>query len=217
MVGRSGFSADGLDSSLDQSQRIDGQIVTDSEEEGKTDDEGEAKTIDEYANLKTKAAEANDDSAVIDPRLEAIVERMLDKCILDRKYQQAIGMAIECGRLNKLEEAVLRSDNVHSIINYCMVVSHSFVNRREYQLKHLSASNFLDEPESVAIILEELLRSENLDDALLAFQIAFDLVENEHQAFLLKVRDRLPSSKSQPSEPTQYTVAGVSSARFCTN
>ncbi|KAH6794857.1 hypothetical protein C2S52_005334 [Perilla frutescens var. hirtella] len=60
---------------------------------------------------------------------------MLDKCILDGKYQQAIGMVIECGRLDKLEEAVLRSDNVHSTINYCIVVSHSFVNRREYRLE----------------------------------------------------------------------------------
>lgn len=59
---------------------------------------------------------------------------------------------------------------------------------------------FLDEPEGVASILEKLLRSENKDDALLAFQIAFDLVENEHQAFLLNVRDRLSPPKSQPSE-----------------
>ncbi|KAK1294537.1 hypothetical protein QJS10_CPA16g01541 [Acorus calamus] len=35
------------------------------------------------------------------------------------------------------------------------------------------------------------------DEALLAFQIAFDLVENECQAFLLKVRDSLPDAKSQ--------------------
>lgn len=62
---------------------------------------------------------------------------------------------------------------------------------------------FLDEPEGVANILEKLLRSENVDDALMAFQIAFDLVENEHQAFLLKVRDQLPIAKSQPSEPPQ--------------
>lgn len=40
-----------------------------------------AKAIDEYANLKTKAAEGNDESAVIDLRLEAIVERMLDKYV----------------------------------------------------------------------------------------------------------------------------------------
>ncbi|RRT75338.1 hypothetical protein B296_00031322 [Ensete ventricosum] len=35
------------------------------------------------------------------------------------------------------------------------------------------------------------------DDALLAFQIAFDLVENEHQAFLLNLKSRLAGSKSQ--------------------
>ncbi|PHT48819.1 26S proteasome non-ATPase regulatory subunit 1 -like protein A [Capsicum baccatum] len=62
---------------------------------------------------------------------------------------------------------------------------------------------FLDKPEDVARILEKLLRSENKDDALLAFQIAFDLVENEHQAFLLKVRDRLSSPDLQPSEPAE--------------
>lgn len=62
---------------------------------------------------------------------------------------------------------------------------------------------FLDEPEGVASILEKLLRSENKDDALLALQIAFDLVENEHQAFLLNVRDRLALPKSQPSESAQ--------------
>ena len=59
---------------------------------------------------------------------------------------------------------------------------------------------FLDESEGVASKLEKLLRSENKDDALLAFQIAFDLVENEHQAFLLNVRDRLAPPQSQPSE-----------------
>lgn len=62
---------------------------------------------------------------------------------------------------------------------------------------------FLDKPEDVASILEKLLRSENKDDALLAFQIAFDLVENEHQAFLLSVRNRLSSPNLQPSEPVQ--------------
>lgn len=63
---------------------------------------------------------------------------------------------------------------------------------------------FLDESEAVANILEKLLRSENKDEALLAFQIAFDLIENEHQAFLLKVRDRLSTPKTQqPSGQVQ--------------
>ncbi|GFP98326.1 26S proteasome non-ATPase regulatory subunit 1 homolog a [Phtheirospermum japonicum] len=113
------------------------------------------KSIDEYVSLKNKAAEANVEPAVVDPRLETIVERMFDKCIIDGKYQQAIGMAIECRRLDELEEAVLRSDNVHATINYCIDVSHSFVNQREYRHERL------------------------------------------------KVRDRLPSAKSQPLEPAQ--------------
>ncbi|QCD85398.1 26S proteasome non-ATPase regulatory subunit 1 homolog A-like [Vigna unguiculata] len=181
-----------------------------------------AKAIDEYASLKSKAAESSDESVKVDPRLEAIVERLLDKCIVDGKYQQAMGTAIECRRLDKLEEAITRSDNVQGTLSYCIYVSHSFVNLREYRQEvlrllvkvfqklpspdYLSICQclmFLDEPEGVASILEKLLRSENKDDALLAFQIAFDLVENEHQAFLLNVRDRLSPPKSQPSEAAQ--------------
>ena len=39
-----------------------------------------AKAIDEYASLKSRAGESNDE-ALVDPRLEAIVERMLDKYV----------------------------------------------------------------------------------------------------------------------------------------
>ncbi|XP_030533925.1 26S proteasome non-ATPase regulatory subunit 1 homolog A [Rhodamnia argentea] len=180
-----------------------------------------SKAIDEYASLKTKAAESNNEAVEVDHRLEAIVERMLDKCINDGKYQQAMGIAIECRRLDKLEEAVTRSDNVHGSLSYCINISHSFVYRREYRhevlrllvnvyqklpspdyLSICQCLMFLDEPEEVARILEKLLRS-NKDDALLAFQIAFDLVENEHQAFLLNVRDRLSVSTSRSQESGQ--------------
>jgi 26S proteasome regulatory subunit N2 len=40
-----------------------------------------AKAIDEYASFKSKAAESNDESTKVDPRLEAIVERLLDKYV----------------------------------------------------------------------------------------------------------------------------------------
>ena len=39
------------------------------------------------------------------------------------------------------------------------------------------------------------------DDALLAYQIAFDLVENENQAFLLNVRNRLEVQTPGQSNP----------------
>uniref|UniRef100_A0A803N5A0 26S proteasome non-ATPase regulatory subunit 1 homolog n=1 Tax=Chenopodium quinoa TaxID=63459 RepID=A0A803N5A0_CHEQI len=179
------------------------------------------KAIDEYASLRNKAAESKEEAVNIDPRLEAIVERMLEKCILDGRYQQAMGMAIECRRLDKLEEAIMRSDNAPGSLSYCINVSHSYVSRREYRQEvlrllvrvyqklpspdYLSICQclmFLDQPEVVAGILEKLLRAENLEDTLLSFQIAFDLVENEHQAFLLNVRDRLSKPKlSSPVVP----------------
>ncbi|KAF0930614.1 hypothetical protein E2562_033811 [Oryza meyeriana var. granulata] len=170
-----------------------------------------AKALDEYASIKTKASKGTEDEQNVDSRLEAIVERMLEKCILDGKYQQAMGMAVECRRLDKLEEAVLRCDNIHGALSYCINLSHQYVNHREYRFEvlrclvkiyqtlphpdYLSICQclmFLGEPETVANILDKLL-SGSKDDALLAYQIAFDLVENENQAFLLNVRNRLAS------------------------
>ncbi|KAI3965322.1 hypothetical protein MKW92_001657, partial [Papaver armeniacum] len=92
-----------------------------------------AKAIDEYAIFKTKAAESNQEAEKVDPRLEAIVERMLWKCILDQKFQQAIGIAIECRRLDKLEEAITRSDNIPVTLDYCINLAHSFVTLKEYR------------------------------------------------------------------------------------
>lgn len=59
-----GDSHTGLDSPLEQSQRIDGQIVTDSEEEGETDDEGDGKELFDSAALAAllKAATGADPS-----------------------------------------------------------------------------------------------------------------------------------------------------------
>ncbi|KAM7257793.1 hypothetical protein ACFE04_013534 [Oxalis oulophora] len=180
------------------------------------------KAIDEYVSSKSKAAESKSETGDVDPDLEAMVERVLDKCILDGKYQQGIGIAIECHRLDKLEEAITRSSDLQGTLSYCIQVAHSFVNLREYrhEVLHLLVKvyqglaapdysiicqclMFLDEPESVANILEKLIHSEDRNDALLAFQIAFDLVENEHQPFLLNVRDRISTAKCQPSEPAQ--------------
>lgn len=188
-----------------------------------------AKAIDEYASLKSN--KSNEEALQIDPRLEAIVERMLDKCVLDGKYQQAMGMAVECRRLDKLEEAITQSDNVRAALTYCINLSHSFVNHREYRCEvlrllvklyqglpspdYLSICQclmFLNEPEGVASILEKLLLSDDKDDALLAFQIGFDLVENEHQAFLLNIRNQLPSSRSGVSNnPNEQRLSGIAS------
>ncbi|KQJ84467.1 26S proteasome non-ATPase regulatory subunit 1 homolog A [Brachypodium distachyon] len=183
-----------------------------------------AKALDEYASFKIRASKATEGEETVDPRLETIVERMLEKCILDGKYQQAMGMAVECRRLDKLEEAIVQCDNIHGALSYCINLSHQYVSHREYRCEvlrrlvkiyqtlphpdYLSICQclmFLGEPETVANILDTLL-SGSKDDALLAYQIAFDLVENENQAFLLNVRNRLDSQTPGQSNPDNASV-----------
>ncbi|KAL5221940.1 hypothetical protein ABZP36_026653 [Zizania latifolia] len=176
-----------------------------------------AKALDEYASIRSRSLKATGEEEMMDPRLEAIVERMLDKCILDGKYQQAMGMSVECMRLDKLEQAISRCDNLNGALSYCINLSHQYVSHREYRCEILrclvkiyqtlpnpdflsicQCLMFLGEPETVGNILGKLL-SGSKDDALLAFQIAFDLVENENQAFLLSVRNRLDTLSVQAS------------------
>ena len=45
----------------------------------------------------------------VDPRLEDIVNRMFQRCFEDKKFKQAIGIAIETRRLDVFEKAILTS------------------------------------------------------------------------------------------------------------
>ncbi|KAK3121303.1 hypothetical protein QOZ80_8BG0650410 [Eleusine coracana subsp. coracana] len=184
-----------------------------------------AKALDDYA---AEASEGPEKVNQIDPRLKAIVEKMLDKCISDGKYQQAMGMAVECRRLDKLKLAISQCDNIHGALSYCINLSHQYVNHREYRCEilrcltgiSLACENpdfqsicqcfmFLNGPEHVATILNSLLIASE-DDALVAYQIAFDLVENENQAFVLDVRNHLEAMRASGStEPSDQTVSAA--------
>ena len=50
---------------------------------------------------------------------------------------------------------------------------------------------FLEEPEPIASILVDLLQSDHDYETLLAFQIAFDLLENDNPTFLASVSNYL--------------------------
>ena len=63
-----------------------------------------------------------------------------------------MGIAIECRRLDKLEEAITKSDNVQGTLSYCINVSHSFVNLREYRHEVSDLINLLIcQPKSITL------------------------------------------------------------------
>lgn len=58
-------------------------------------------------------------SNVVDPRLTSIVERMFAKCKQDKEYLYGLGIAIECKRLDKVQDFVISSPNMFNLIDYC--------------------------------------------------------------------------------------------------
>ncbi len=49
------------------------------------------------------------EDVVIDPRLVVVVERLIDRCCDQGEFEQAVGVAIEGRRLDKLEEVIIKA------------------------------------------------------------------------------------------------------------
>jgi len=180
-----------------------------------------SKCIDEYIRLKVKAhderkkgesKESKDDmkdDVPVDPRLVNVVERMFERCFDHGQWKQALGIALETRRLDMLEKAILQSGQIKEMLAYCYeqaqktVVSRTF---REEVLRKLvqiysgldvpdyinmcQCLLFLDDSNAVAQTLDNLLKT--ADGSLMAYQVAFDLCDNENQAFLDRVSEALP-------------------------
>lgn len=59
----------------------------------------------------------------VDPRLEALVERLFEQCFKEKQFTQACGMAIESLRLDIVEKSIKTSDDVKSMLQYLFDVS----------------------------------------------------------------------------------------------
>jgi len=161
-----------------------------------------AKCIDSYT------ARRSEDAANIDSRLEDIVNRMFDRCFEHGQYRQALGIAIETKRLDVFERAVagdLPDSLVCDMLSYAFRVVMSLIQSRDYRSQLLrtlvrlyralatpdyvqmcQCLIFLDEPLSVANVLEKLSAGSPAD-SLMAYQIAFDMYESATQQFLSRV------------------------------
>ena len=179
-----------------------------------------AKAIDEYIERRNAPEESTEP---IDPRLIDVVERMFERCFADSQFRQAIGVALETRRLDKLEEAVTRSPDPAESLAYATKACQTLVTSRAFraetlralvkmyetssaEIDHLNVCQclmFLDDAEGVAAILKSLVDGEE-DDRLLAYQIAFSLHENEIQAFLDRVAENLPpADETKPETKTE--------------
>jgi len=192
-----------------------------------------AKFIDEYIRLRTEQAETKDVSLAvsIDPRLEAIVFEMFNRCFLDKKFKQALGIALETRQLDQIERAIVSSDDVPNMLRYCQVLCMEIVLNRDFRQKVLRLLTrlynelkvpdylriceilvFLNDHRSVIQILESLLNSEDEEKHLVAFQICFELVGNGTQQFLRNVRSGLTRPPTLEADKASLSPSPSSSS-----
>ncbi|XP_064393012.1 26S proteasome non-ATPase regulatory subunit 1-like isoform X2 [Halichondria panicea] len=184
--------------------------------------------IDRYTELKVKQFDGLlEEGREIDPRLETIVDRMFVRCLADKRYNQAVGISFETRRIDILEQVIRRADDTEGVLAYCLKVALSLTSSRRFRnevlqvlvqtYEQLNSPDyisvcqcyiFLDNPQSTAQVLETLARGSK-DDALVAYQIAFDLYESATQDFLRKVQEAIRGSMPAPppAPPTTEKAA----------
>ncbi|BFY99327.1 hypothetical protein BsWGS_02367 [Bradybaena similaris] len=177
-----------------------------------------SKCIDHYTKMRVHNAEATDeaDKKVIDPRLEAVVSRMFQRCIDDKQFKQAVGISLETRRIDIFEKAIKEADDVQGMLSYAFKVCMSLIQSRQFRntiLRVLTSLYmglrtpdyinvcqcyiFLDDAQAVADILVKLTKGDE-DSVLMAYQIGFDLYESATQQFLQHVQSALRGAAPAP-------------------
>lgn len=126
---------------------------------------------------------------------------MFDRCFREGQFNQAIGLAIESRRLDKIRETIEKSANYEEKLSYTFNIAYQTVKSKDFRheilrlllaiyetreggqfdyFKICKCQFFLSMPESTAILLQKLIQSE---DYLIAYQVAFDIVDKENQYF----------------------------------
>jgi len=173
------------------------------------------KCIDDYITLQQASAE-------VDPRMESIVNRMFQRCVADASFEQAIGIAIECRRLDQVSEIVAAASEKTSLLKYCMRASQTIVTNQSFrtalfraiiplfeaqpQPDYLSICiclMALDDARAVSSVLAKLLPATvDPNEELLAYQIAFEMAGDEIQHFLHSVIEGLPPAADFSAGPS---------------
>ena len=117
----------------------------------------------------------------IDPKMEAVIDKMFEKCFNDRRYKDVIGIALECRRLDKVKEAIEKSgDAIEENLGYTFTIAQEKVASKDFRTEVLrllliiyqnkqdgnfdnykiaKCQFFLNLPEGTAALLESLAKS----------------------------------------------------------
>ncbi|CDH08326.1 probable 26S proteasome regulatory subunit RPN2 [Zygosaccharomyces bailii ISA1307] len=165
-----------------------------------------SKSIEMYIKQSTTNYESKGPKQFIDPKLSAIFERMIQKCVCASEFKLALGISLEAFRLDLVEQLLksrLTDDtetNALKLVNYVLTATITVVDNSLFRKAILnslfdilmsmkSADYFtiskvvvnLNNPQLGMKLFEKLSSSEKIE---VSYQIAFDLVSSGSQEFL---------------------------------
>ncbi|KZS93102.1 26S proteasome regulatory complex non-ATPase subcomplex Rpn2/Psmd1 subunit [Sistotremastrum niveocremeum HHB9708] len=172
-----------------------------------------SKAIDQYVGAR---ADDEEGRIQVDPRLQAIIENVFKRCIEFGEYKQAAGIALESHRLDIVARIYSHTKDTE-ILAYVMeaVLDTGFKLSYRTEVLHFlfplfplptSHSSHIHTIIRLLVSLSDVSVTIGLFSALipkerlLAYQVAFDLVEGGTQDFLQGLRDALPAGEGADAE-----------------
>ena len=189
---------------------------------------------DGTATSSTPAA-ANEIGISLD-QLQGMVYRLLDTCCEEGRCDHALGIALEAQETSKLRDILMSSGPDDALLKYALDASINVVSSKSFRQEALAViaeclSNqtearkmasvdtliivyqLLGKAESVAEVLASLLKGSE-EDALLGFQLCFDMVDSGDQAFVTKVAEVLKPMTSEENADRWSQVSRVLTGGF---
>ena len=162
------------------------------------------KILDKYIKARKNNFFPKNEKIQIEERILSIVERCFNDCIQRDRFRQAIGFSIESYDLDRLTISVESSKNIRNSLNFVYEIAQDSIENKEYKsavldqllklfIKHagneyMSITNcqfLLNNTEALSSTLINILINEK--DPLIAYQIAFDLYDNQNPSYLRKI------------------------------
>lgn len=85
------------------------------------------KCIDKYIEKRVAIFDRKEEGVIIDAKMEGVINRMFDRCYEDNQFNQAIGVALESRRLDKVREAIEKSNDIEEKLSYTFTIAQNIV------------------------------------------------------------------------------------------
>ena len=85
------------------------------------------KCIDKYIEKRVAIVDRKEEGIAIDAKMEGVINKMFDRCYDDGQFNQAIGVALESRRLDKVREAIEKSKDIEEKLSYAFTIAQNIV------------------------------------------------------------------------------------------